>query len=201
MAGADSQRLPDTTGFGLLAAFVSVANHGVRPTPDWLMTGLVAMTCALALLVHRAGRLQPWVAVTLLTAGPLAFLSSAWTIDFGMTDPLLWHAITPVSPLLALFVLTPSRAIKAVALAAYAATAGATAVVVAPTSGEAAAIIVIGALGGIGMTLGVASFVRTLNAVVARAASEPKRGLRPAPGDHRGPGRRRRPSSVATDGS
>ena len=161
-----------SAGFGLVAATVSIATHGLTPTPDWLLWLLVVATCAVTNLSHRAGGLTAGMSTLLMIAGPMAFVVSAATVDFARAEPWLWHSVTAASPLLSLLILSSDRVLRVAAFAVYALTGGVLAAMMWSDSRQAAAIIAIGAIAGLALTLGVVYFTRTLSSLVARAVRE-----------------------------
>ncbi|WP_110206946.1 ATP-binding protein [Nocardioides daejeonensis] len=159
-------------GLIVVATSLALFNHQARPTPEWLMPPLVAWACWMAWRVRSRPRLPRGTAVILLVAGPAAYLASAWSVGFGQEDPLLWQAVAPVGPTLALVLLAASRATRILALMTYFGTGLAVAAAVAPRSTDAALINVAAATAGVGVVLGVAAFMSTLTAVVRRASRD-----------------------------
>lgn len=159
---------------GLVGVGVALAalNHPGEATPEWLMVAVVAAACWLAWRERERARLSAWTMIALMTAGPLAFVMSAWAVGFGRADPFLWQAIAPTGPLLALMIVSLPGTVKMLGFTAYGLTVGATAAGVAPTSLEAALVTVIAGLAGVGLVVGVASFVRSLADVATRADRE-----------------------------
>lgn len=159
---------------GLVGVGVVLAalNHPGEATPEWLMTAVVAAACWLAWRERERARLSVWTVIALLIAGPIAFVLSAWAVGFGQTNPVLWQAIAPTGPLLVLMIVSLPQVVKALGLAAYLLTVGATAASVVPASLEAAAVTVVAGLVGLGLIMGVLSFIRSLSAVATRAHQE-----------------------------
>ncbi len=153
-------------GVGIVLAAL---NHPGEATPEWLMTAAVALACGLAWRERDRARLSAWTVIALLIAGPIAFVLSAWAVGFGQTNPGLWQAIAPTGPLLVLMIVPLPQIVKALGLAAYLLTVGATAASVAPASLEAASVTVVAGLVGIGLIVGVLGFIRSLTAVATRA--------------------------------
>lgn len=164
---------------GLVGVGVALAalNHPGEPTPEWLMVAVVAMACWLAWRERNRARLSAGTTIALMMAGPVAFVLSAWAVGFGRTNPYLWQAIAPTGPLLVLLIASLPRPVKRLSFAAYLLTVLATAVRIAPASSEAAYVTVVAGLIGLGLTWGVASFVRSLSAVATRANREQRQAF------------------------
>jgi hypothetical protein len=159
---------------GLVGVGVALAalNHPGEATPEWLMVAVVAAASWLAWRERDRTRHSAWTTIALMAAGPVAFVLSAWAVGFGTTDPILWQAIAPTGPLLALMIASLPGTVKTLGFSAYLLTVGAAAASVAPTSLEAALVTVVAGLVGIGLVLSVMSFVRGLAAVATRANQE-----------------------------
>ncbi len=172
------RQLRSRSAFALSAGLVGVGvtlaalNHPGKATPEWLMVAVVAMTCWLAWRERDRPRLSVWTTIALIAAGPVAFFLSAWSVGFGRVNPILWQAIAPTGPLLALMMVVLPRATKRLGFAIYLLTVLAIAIHVASTSLEAAYITGIAGLLGFGLIAGVSSFVRKLAAIAARAHRE-----------------------------
>lgn len=161
-----------SAGLVAVGVVLSALNHPGKPTPEWLMTAVVALACWLAWRERDRARLSVSTMIALITAGPIAFVLSAWSVDFGRIDPVLWQALAPIGPLLALLIVSLPRTVKIIGFAAYVLTIGMIAASVAPTSSEAASITVVAGLVGLGLVWGVVSFVRSLADVATRAHAE-----------------------------
>ncbi len=157
---------------------LSAVNHPGAVTPDWLMVAVVALACGLAWRERERARLSMATVAALLAAGPVAFVLSAWSVGFGRVDPTLWQAIAPTGPLLVLTIVSLPRPVTILGFAAYLLAVVLTAVGVAPASREAAAVILVAGLVGVGLIVGVLSFVRSLAAVAARAHAEQQQAFR-----------------------
>lgn len=159
---------------GLVGVGVVLAalNHPGEATPEWLMAVVVALTCGLAWRERDRAHLTGGTVTALLLGGPLAFALSAWSVDFGRIDPALWQAVAPTGPLMVLMIVALPQVLKAIGIAAYLSTVGLTAAWVLPNAPEAAAVTVIAGLVGVGLVVGVLSFVRSLSEVAARAIRE-----------------------------
>lgn len=172
------RQLRSRTAFVLSASLVGVGctlsalNHPGEATPEWLMVAVVAVACWLALRERNRPRLSAWTTTVLIVSGPIAFLMSAWAVGFGRTNPFLWQAIAPTGPLLALMIVLLPRTVKLLGFGAYLITVCLTAASVAPISLEAAYITLTAGLLGVGLMLGVTSFVRGLTLVATRTISE-----------------------------
>ena len=156
---------------GLVGVGIALAalNHPGEPTPEWLMVMVVAIACGLAWRERERPRLSATTVIALITAGPLAFVLSAWAVGFGRTTPVLWQAVGPTGPLLVLLIAPLPRAIRALGFAAYAVTVAAIAAAVAPVAPQAALVVVVAGLIGLGLPAGVRSFMRGLADVASRA--------------------------------
>ncbi len=159
-------------GLVVVSSSLDLFNHRAHPNPEWLMPPLVALAAWLSWRARSRIGLSPLAAALLMVSGPLAYLASVWSADFGRTDPLLWQAVAPVGPTLALVLLAHSRLTRMAALGGYFATSAVVAAVVAATSTQAALVNLAAASAGIGVVLGVSAFMSTLTAVVARASRE-----------------------------
>lgn len=177
------RQLRSYSAFALSAGLVGVGvalsalNHPGEATPEWLMVAVVAVACGLAWRERNRARLSAATAIALMTAGPLAFVLSAWSVGFGRADPYLWQAIAPTGPLLALTIVLLPRAVKMLGFAAYLLTVAATAAYIAPASLEAASITTVAGLVGLGMVWAVTSFVRSLAEVATRANGEQRKAF------------------------
>lgn len=159
---------------GLVGVGVALAalNHPGQATPEWLMVATVAAACALAWRERAHTRPSVVTLLALMVAAPAAFFLSAWSVDFGRGDPVLWQAIAPTGPLLVLLMASPPAPVRLLSLAVYLLTVGAIALAVRPAAPEAALVIVLAGLVGIGLVQGIGSFMRNLAKVAARADSE-----------------------------
>ena len=153
---------------------LSALNHPGQPTPEWLMVLVVAAACGLAWRERNRARISWPTALALLVAGPLAFLLSAWAVGFGRSDPILWQAIGPTGPLLALLIVPLPRGVKALGHAAYALTVAVAAAWIAPASMAAMQITLVAGLVGLGLRSAVRRFINRL-AAVATAAHQAQR--------------------------
>lgn len=175
------RQLRSRSAFALSAGLVGVGvalsalNHPGEATPEWLMVAVVAVACGLAWRERDRKRLSVWAVLALMTAGPIAFVLSAWSVGFGRDDPTLWQAIAPTGPLLVLMIVSLPRTVKGLAFAAYLLTVVATAASVAPASSEAAYVTGVAGLVGLGLIWGVSAFVRSLTAVATRAFDEQRK--------------------------
>jgi len=178
------RQLRSRAAFALSAGLVGVGvalaalNHPGEATPEWLMAAVVAMACWLAWRERNRDRLSALTTIALIVSGPIAFFMSAWAVGFGLTHPILWQAIGPTGPLLALMIVPLPRTVKLLGFVAYLLTATVIAVSVAPISFEAASITVVAGLLGLGLTLAVTSFVRSLAAVATRANAEQREAFK-----------------------
>jgi len=165
---------------GLIGVGVALAalNHPGEATPEWLMVAVVALACGLAWRERNRDRLSVSTMIALMVSGPVAFVLSAWAVGFGQTHPVLWQAIAPTGPLLALMIVLLPRAVKIFGFAIYLLTVLATAASVVPASWEAAHVTLVAGLLGLGLILGVTSFVHSLAAVATRANSEQQGAFR-----------------------
>lgn len=170
-------QLRSRSAFALSAGMVAVGvilaalNHPGEATPEWLMVAVIALACALAWRERHRPRLSVPTTIALITSGPVAFVLSAWSVGFGHNDPVLWQAIAPTGPLLALMIVALPQAVKVLSFLAYLLTALAVAALLAPTS-EATSITLVAAFLGLGLIAGVTSFVRTLATVAGRSHRE-----------------------------
>jgi signal transduction histidine kinase len=166
--------------FALSAGLVGVGvvlaalNHPGQPTPEWLMVLVVAAACGLAWRERQRSRISWPTALALIVGGPLAFALSAWAVGFGRVDPILWQAIAPTGPLLALLIVPLPRAAKRLGYAAYALTVAVIAAWIAPASAAAMQITLVAGLIGLGLTSAVRRFIHRL-ASVATAAHQAQR--------------------------
>ncbi len=162
--------------FALSAGLVGVGivlaalNHPGKATPEWLMVAVVAVACWLAWRERNRARLSLGAVISLIAAGPVAFVLSAWSVGFGQVDPILWQAIAPTGPLLALLIVPLPRTVKILGFAAYTLTVAAMAAV--PSELEATYVTLVAGLVGVGLVAGVVSFVRSLADVATRAHRE-----------------------------
>lgn len=156
---------------GLVAVGVALAalNHPGEATPEWLMALVAAIACGLAWRERERPRLSAPTVIALIIAGPLAFVLSAWAVGFGRTLPFLWQAVGPTGPLLVLLIAPLPRAIRALGFAVYALTAAALTAGMAPLDPQAAIVIAVAGLVGLGLPSGVAGFIRGLTDVATRA--------------------------------
>lgn len=165
---------------GLVGVGMALAalNHPGEATPEWLMVAVVGLACWLAWRERDRPRLLVRTVIVLMLAGPVAFLLSAWSVGFGLANPILWQAIGPTGPLLVLMIVSLPLKVKVLAFAAYLLTVFALAISVAAVSWEAGAIVALAGFLGLGLIMGVAGFVRRLAAVATRAHREQREAFK-----------------------
>jgi signal transduction histidine kinase len=161
-------------GLTVVGLVLAATNHHGAITTEYVMVVLNVLALAAFVTAPEGGPTGGRTAVLVLVP-PLSFAMTAFAVDLGRDQPVLWQAIGPTGPLVLLLGSATARRAFLTSVGLYAATAAGLALVVAPDSTEAAVVVLVAAAVGLGLVAGWRSFMATIEVIGGEAAAARRR--------------------------